>query len=337
MEFLIGIVIGFLIGAITIYVAQQSKIKFINQKLKETRRILDDSEAATRGHAVELQELKLEQEKIRQLQTEQKSRQQELEKSYKTEIEELRLTAEDKFKEQESVYKAQLKEQEDAYQAPIEALLAERQEHLVKIQQYESQIQALNQGDVIPEGEEDFSEELLLESPGESEESVEKIESILDLFSDLVAEPEPVAPPTTPRQVTEKIAAIAASSKAAAIPQLTQYIHDSDSKVRALVATTFGKIVEEKNQGTEIKQLISSLGKLSRDSDLSVRQSAVAALGKVDSVNVIPLLKIAQRDTDSDVVKSASAALSKFKGYRLPGKKKALPKNASAAVKNSEI
>lgn len=329
MGFLIGILIGFIIGAIALYFAQQNKIKLINQKLKETRRVLDDSEAATRKHAAELEELKQEQEKIRELQTEQKSRQQDLEEFYKVEIEQLRSTAEDKFKEQKNTY-----------QAHLESLLAERQEHLAKIQRYENQIQALeqalNQVEAIPEVEEDFSEALFLEKPVDSEESIEEIESLLDIFSELTAEVEPINPLTIPRQVAEKIEVIAASSKVAAIPQLTQYMYDKNSKVRALVADTFGEIITEKSKGVEIKQLISTLGKLSRDPDPSVRQSAVTALGKVSSINVIPLLKMAQRDTDSNVVKSASAALSKFKGYRLPKKKKALPKNASAKVVKPE-
>lgn len=303
----IGIIIGFIGGAIVIYFAQQKKLKQINQKLQQARRSLEESDQANRENVKELQYLKQEQDKIRQLQADQGARQDELQRSYQAEIKQLEIIAETKLQELESTYNTHL-----------EALELERQENLQKIEQYENQIQALIARIEIAEGKED-------EAPVGS---VEKIESLLDLFSDLGTEPVAEVQGTT----EAKIAAIAALNNASAVPQLNQYLYDTDSQIRALVADTLGEIAEGKNQGLVIEQVISSLGKLSRDADPTVRQSAVTALGKISSVNVIPLLKVAQRDTDSDVVKNASSALEKFKGYRAPQQKKPLPKNASPGV-----
>jgi chromosome segregation ATPase len=304
---IIGIIIGFMTGAIGIYLAQQKKIKSINQKLQQTRRLLEESDAANRANANELEQLKREQDKIRQLQADQGSRQDELQRSYQEEIKQLEIITETKLQELESTYNNHL-----------EALELERHDNLQKIEQYESQIQALIARIKIAEGEEDEN----------TVEPVEKIESLLDLFLDLGTEPVTEFQGTT----EAKIAAIAALNNASAVPQLNQYLYDTESKIRALVADTLGEIAEGKNQGLVIEQVIYSLGKLSRDADPTVRQSAVTALGKISSVNVIPLLKVAQRDTDSDVVKNASSALEKFKSYRVPQQKKSLPKNASSGV-----
>lgn len=308
---IIGIIIGCLSGAFGVYVAKRKQIKSINQKLQQACLLLEESEVANREHANQLQELKREQDKIKQLQAEQRVRQDGLQRSYQEELKQLEVMAQTKLQELESTYNSHL-----------EVLELERQEDLRKIEQYESQIQ-----DLIQESYPVFSEE-----DGAPVEEVEEIQSLLDLFSDLDAGKEPEVRTIASVKAEEKITAIADLNSATAVPQLIQYLYEPDSKIRALVADNLGKIAEGKSQGPEIERIISSLGKLSRDIEPTVRQFAVDALGKISSGNVIPLLKMAQRDTDSDVVKAASAALEKFKGYRAPQKQKLLPKNASVVV-----
>ena len=305
LNLIIGIIIGFMAGAIGVYLAQQKKLKLIKQKLQETRLLFEESDN-------ELQKLKREHDnKIEQLQADQEARQDELQTSYEAEIKQLEVIAETKIQELESNYNSHL-----------EALELERQENFQKIEQYESQIQALIEASKIAEPKED-------EGPVEQ---VEEIASLWDLVSDLVTEPSSEFETTDSAKASKNIDVIAALNTASDIPQLSQYIYEPDSKIRALVADIFGKIAEGKSQGLAIERVIANLGKLSRDSDPAVRKSAVTALGKISSAKVITLLKMAQRDTDSDVVKIASAALEKFKSYRTPQKKKQLPKNASAVV-----
>ena len=327
---IIGFIIGFFLGAIVLYLDQEKKLKAANQKLQQARilldesevannqklqqarLLLDESEVANREHANELQKLKQEQNKINQLQEEQRVRQDQLQSSYKEELRQLEVMARTKLQELESTYNSRL-----------EVLELEREEDLREIEQYEKQMQALIQEGQIP---------VFLGEDGVPVEEVEEIESLLDLFSDLGTETELEAGTTDSVKAQENITAITASNSATAVPQLIQYTYEPDSKIRALVATKLGEIAEGKSQGIEIERIVLSLGKLSRDIDPIVRQAAIDALGKIGSIKVIPLLKIAQRDTDSDVVKSASSALEQFKGYRTPKKKKVLPKNASAVV-----
>lgn len=101
----------------------------------------------------------------------------------------------------------------------------------------------------------------------------------------------------------------------ASISKIADYVNHPDSHLRKLAASALGRIAASQGTKAEIQRAVPLLGKLSRDSQSLVRQSAVEALGKIKSEKVIPLLSLALRDSDSDVVKIASAALNKYKYY----------------------
>lgn len=133
------------------------------------------------------------------------------------------------------------------------------------------------------------------------------------------------------KDLGKEIIALGDSGQVASIPKLTEYVNHPDSRIRELVASALGTIAASQGIKAEIQRAIPILGKLSRDSEALVRQSAVEALGKIKSETVIPLLSLALRDSDSHVVKVASAALNKFKFYPMnqgtkPAKTSAKPK-----------
>ncbi|MBD0344835.1 MAG: HEAT repeat domain-containing protein [Coleofasciculus sp. Co-bin14] len=124
------------------------------------------------------------------------------------------------------------------------------------------------------------------------------------------------------QDLAEKLIALGYSGQVAYIPQIITYTTYPDSQIRQSVASALGTIAAFQGIKPEIKRVIPLLGKLSRDPDPLLRQSAVEALGKIKSERVISLLRQALRDANLNVVKAASAALSKFKLYSMsPGKK----------------
>lgn len=303
MNLFFGIIIGFILGAVIFYFLEQRKVKLANQKLQQTRQALEESEILNKQNETQIQEL-------------------------------------------QSAHQAEVQKLENSYQTRIQQLQAKgeeaRQENRLLAEQYENQSQQLrqvlaeNQVPAEDEIEGDFRADI--EAEAESPEEIIEIDSLLDLLSEVTAEPETttIAPeqeikqpaPVEKSDLAQEIMAIGESGDATKIHHLTEYIYNPDSRIRASVACAFGKIAEANSLRAEIQRLIPILGNLSQDSEPSVRQSAITALGKIKSINVIPFLKIAQRDTDSDVVKSASAALTNFKGYSQLTPKKRLPKNA---------
>jgi ribosomal protein S16 len=117
--------------------------------------------------------------------------------------------------------------------------------------------------------------------------------------------------------LSQRLVALGDSGQVAYIPLLISYIYYPDSHIRGLVASALGKIAAFQGVRVEVQRAIPILGKLSQDPESLVRQSAVTALGKIKSENVIPFLKVALRDSDSEVVKSASAAFDKLMFYRM--------------------
>lgn len=119
----------------------------------------------------------------------------------------------------------------------------------------------------------------------------------------------------TAKNLGKEIIELGNSGQLTAIPKIAEYVNHADSHLRKLAASALGAIAASQGTKAEIQRAVPLLGKLSRDSQSLVRQSAVEALGKIKSEKVIPLLSLALRDSDSDVVKIASAALSKYKYY----------------------
>ncbi len=126
------------------------------------------------------------------------------------------------------------------------------------------------------------------------------------------------------QDLAKKILALGNSGQVAYIPQIIAYTTYPDSQLRQSVASALGTIAAFQGIKPEIKRVIPLLGKLSRDPDPLVRQSAVEALGKIKSETVIPLIRQALRDANLNVVKAASAALTKFKFYSMSRGKKSV-------------
>jgi len=55
MNFLLGLIIGFGLGAISLFLFQRQKLEQTKQKLKETRIALDQSEALNKQYEAQLQ------------------------------------------------------------------------------------------------------------------------------------------------------------------------------------------------------------------------------------------------------------------------------------------
>jgi hypothetical protein len=153
----------------------------------------------------------------------------------------------------------------------------------------------------------------------EIDQALREIIAVITPLTDSEDTAESVSPTTSKKaeDITEKIIAMGKSSQVAYIPQLTEYVNHSDSRIRELVASALGNIAATQSQKAEVQRAIHLLGKLSRSPEPSVRQCAVEALGKIKSESVIPYLKQALRDSNPNVVKLASTALSKFKFYPL--------------------
>ncbi|WP_017302950.1 HEAT repeat domain-containing protein [Spirulina subsalsa] len=99
------------------------------------------------------------------------------------------------------------------------------------------------------------------------------------------------------------------------IAQMQQYCFSVDSQVREQVAIALKTLTTGQPVRGEVKTAIALLGKLSTDSQASVRLAAIQALGGIKSPQVIPYLQKALQDSSSEVIKTASAAMQKFKFY----------------------
>lgn len=184
----------------------------------------------------------------------------------------------------------------------------------------------------------ELEEEIRAQSNQEIEQEIQQaIKEIISVITDPVD-----SDGTTPslnhtanrrtQDVAEKIIAMGKSRQVAYIPKLTEYIHHPNTRIRGLVVSALGTIAASQPQKAEVQRVIPLLGKLSRASEPSVRQSAVEALANIKSEAVVPFLKLALRDSDRNVVKAASIALSKFKFYPMSQGTK-LSKVSSKSVK----
>ena len=321
MQLILGLLIGFFIGIGLGYIAQQQKIKQVNQKLQQARRALKDKDLTSREHNTEIEELKLDREKFQQLQTEQQTFRQQLQASHQQELEQMRVSFENN-----------IQKQGDHYQDQIAALQQQRQQDGVALQQAKQEIETLNQlleqQNTTATAEADFADAYDLSDAEEAPEG--EVDSLLDIFSDLAAEPEPVVPSKAAVVAINEIQAIANANQSTAIPQLSDYCNHPDPETRLSAVEELSKIAKNNEQKRIIPNLTQSLGKFSQDFDPNVRKSAITGLSHISSSQVIPWLKSAQRDSDSDIVKIASQALYRFKGQRQPqtNEVKPLPKNA---------
>jgi hypothetical protein len=180
--------------------------------------------------------------------------------------------------------------------------------------------------------EDNHGQEILEQSPAEFQSLPSVTESELSS-----APPEPslvntnpsVAPTTITQAQTlaQNLIKLGNSGQVAYIPKLTEFMNHPNSQIRESVASALGSIAASQGAKSEIQRAIPLLGKLSRDSDSLVRQSAIKALGHIKSEKVIPLLSLALRDSNRSVVQAASAALNKFKFYPINQKPQSAPKS----------
>ncbi len=110
------------------------------------------------------------------------------------------------------------------------------------------------------------------------------------------------------------------------LPQLSEHIYDSDPQVRAAVAETIENIAESGNIQAKISQCLPILDKLIRDNEVSVRRATIKSLSKIRSEKVLPLIRLALKDNDSEVVRLASSAIARFRVY--PNSNKPAKKNS---------
>lgn len=151
------------------------------------------------------------------------------------------------------------------------------------------------------------------EENSEKERETEPIESDRE---------EVVSTKNTAFDLKQKIIAWGNSRQLVYISQLIQYIRYPIAEIRECVAVALGKICAEKAVRLEIETAIGALEILASDPEISVRQQAIEALGKIKSEKIIPLLLKGLRDADRDVVQFASIAIQKFKSYPMKRKPK---------------
>ncbi|MGA7933793.1 MAG: HEAT repeat domain-containing protein [Kovacikia sp.] len=112
--------------------------------------------------------------------------------------------------------------------------------------------------------------------------------------------------------LSERILQLARSGQINRAVYLTRYANHADSRVRSAVATALGTLARNW-RGTVVEALIPILGKLSQDTKAEVRLAAVEALGKIQSIKVLPWLQRAQSSSNSSVRKVATTALQQLK------------------------
>ncbi|NES84322.1 MAG: hypothetical protein F6K10_24545 [Moorea sp. SIO2B7] len=302
MELIIAaIVIGFIVGAVLSYLFQQQRLA---QKDRDFNQILNKN--------------------LKEAENNYQSRMEETVTSLQKEYEQ---KSNEKIEQLNQQHQAQIQEFKKVHQRQIEEAEKNHQVQLKELNQdYQKQIQEASK--LVQKQEEKPNEQMIKDSE-EIKPIKEKVSNIDKYTPQIPVEETSVKQQLKPsnlslknssktskkkeQDLSSKISALAESCQITEIPQLGEYIYHPDSNIRASVASALGEIANNKGIRKETEQAIPILGKLSRDSEASVRQIAVEALGKIKSKKVIPLLQMALRDFDSDVVKLASNALTQFK------------------------
>ncbi|NET33329.1 MAG: hypothetical protein F6K19_15130 [Cyanothece sp. SIO1E1] len=303
MDLVIGSVIAFLAGALSVYSWRQKKIDQKTYELVQSRRAAQAREQTYESRI---------QQTIKSLQVEHRQQlnhtTEALQQHHKTEIQTL-----------EQRYLAEIEALKQTYTDQLQAL---EQSHQAQVQHLEQpnpiqQQQAIQTLLTPPAPQSDISD-----LPGACPQNT--------FNSDATASPAvPAKSSTTARKaenLDQAVAVLQDSGLTMGVIQWTQYITHPAGQIRQLTASTLGQVARLKTGGVALEQAVSMLDKLSQDLDPAVRESAITALENVKSERVIPVLEKALRDTNSDVVKAASAAFSKFKFYQLKPEPKPLPK-----------
>ncbi|MCW6036145.1 HEAT repeat domain-containing protein [Spirulina subsalsa FACHB-351] len=116
-------------------------------------------------------------------------------------------------------------------------------------------------------------------------------------------------------QIVKRLQGWGESKQLRYVAQMEQYCFSVSPEVREQVAIALKTLTTGQPVRREVKSAIAILGKLSTDSQSSVRLAAIQALGGIQSPQVIPYLQKALQDSSSEVIKTASAAIQRFKFY----------------------
>jgi hypothetical protein len=139
-------------------------------------------------------------------------------------------------------------------------------------------------------------------------------------------------PAITKPNLSSHVQAWANSKNQDRIPALIKYAHHQDAALRSLVAESLGKLASQKSLSLQANKAIATLGKLSRDRSLIVRQAAIEALGQIKSDKVLAYLMPALKDSNSAIVRSASGAIARLKYYQTPVKEATNSKAANSKL-----
>ncbi|PSP17475.1 MAG: hypothetical protein BRC58_06180 [Cyanobacteria bacterium QS_8_64_29] len=141
----------------------------------------------------------------------------------------------------------------------------------------------------------------------------------------------PAASPAPERpaapSLREQLLAWGQSGNAARIPQASRYRYHPEPGVREGLARALELLSAERKVTPLVRQAIALLQALARDPNPTVRRSAIRALGRIPTAEVIPSLQAALADPDGAVVRAASAAASAYKVYPCE-RRRAPPANA---------
>jgi uncharacterized membrane-anchored protein YhcB (DUF1043 family) len=300
---LIGLLVGFGVGALLLYLIQQGDLERLDEaeaELKKMRRALADAEAE---HEERLKDA------IAALQQDyqQKNDQQlaKVEESYQQQIQS-NATIEDKIVEaspvvihHEMTTDEELINEESVIVhgfsgTPVEASVTEKTT------------------DILISEEESLALHEVSSSP--------PTESVENAAPKSIVREEPSAIheiASTPETATDSLNLVDLGQPGATenIPQLSQASYDTHASTRVDVATALGNIAQDSPVTEAIAQMIPTLTRLSQDSAVEVRKAAVIALGKIRSSDVIVLLEMRLQDSDSEVVQLSSFAIQNYKNY----------------------
>jgi gas vesicle protein len=345
MTFVLGSIVGVLIGAAILYVTQRSQLKTLETKLRQVRRELEKIEAdfqsqmqQTIGYlrqAYDRESTQKNEETVQQYQKEIRN----LKHEHQVQIEKLQaknLHSQTSIVSNPSVIKPiaplQVGYEEDS-EFPFDAFNDSflEAENALNDPEFESYPPVPIQNQSLP----DFLSEEPPLSPDRLDlglDSLETEDSFLNELASFLSETPRItfdrsseklrseSPSFSPSEAVKDsqpnaIDQILAMQTVDRIPQLGDRIYHSDPQVRAAVAKTIGSIAESGNIKPKISQCLPILDKLIRDNDVTVRRSAVLSLGKIRSEKVIPLIRLALKDNDSEVVRLASKAIGRFRVY----------------------
>ncbi|MEB3359297.1 MAG: HEAT repeat domain-containing protein [Synechococcales bacterium] len=285
MLLIVGLVIGFIIGAAILYGVQQGTISRQKQELDEKQRTIQE----------------LERNRESRLRETVKSLQADYQKQLDAQMQAASQQHESQVRALETAHADELRQQEQTYTAQIQATQAAHQEELEAIAtDLEVQPEPLPSPSSLPEPEPPEA------SPPPTTPAV--------LNAATVQARAPISHDLAP--LLAKLTTLGHLARPSSIPELARHAQHPSADVRAGVAAALRQINATHAHAPSVQATISPLTTLSRDADPSVRRLAIQALGEVPSQKVVPIIRQALRDPNPQVVKAANAQMERLKFYR---------------------